>query len=58
MLDRHEKIQGRAYALWEKMGYPHGADWDHWFKAEREVEAELKSKPKTPAKSKRKSKAA
>lgn len=55
MLDRHEKIQGRAYAMWEKMGYPHGADWDHWLRAEQEVDAELlKSfKPKkTPAKAK------
>lgn len=60
MLDRNEKIQGRAYALWEKMGYPHGADWDHWFKAEQEVDAELLKgfKPKkAPAKTKKKAKA-
>ena len=60
MLDRQEKIQGRAYALWEKMGYPHGADWDHWFKAEQEVDAELLQgfKPKKePAKIRKKAKA-
>jgi hypothetical protein len=41
MLERYEKIQTRAYALWEKMGYPHGADWDHWFEAERQIDREL-----------------
>ena len=50
MLDRDAKIQERAYAIWEKMGYPHGADWDHWFEAEKQVDRELlKSfKPKKP----------
>ena len=55
MLDRYEKIQTRAYALWEKMGYPHGADWDHWFEAEKQVDGELLKgfKPKkAPAKPK------
>lgn len=41
MLDRNQKIQTRAYALWEKTGYPHGADWDHWFEAEKEIDREL-----------------
>ncbi|BCJ90923.1 hypothetical protein IZ6_16580 [Terrihabitans soli] len=57
MLDRHEKIQTRAYALWEKMGYPHGADWDHWLEAEKLVDSELLKgfKPKkAPAKPKAK----
>ena len=67
MLDRQEKIQSRAYALWEKTGYPHGTDWDHWFKAEQEVDAELlkgfkpaKAPPraKAPAKPKKKAKTA
>jgi hypothetical protein len=55
MLERHEKIQTRAYALWEKMGYPHGADWDHWFEAEKQIDGELLKgfKPKkAPAKPK------
>jgi hypothetical protein len=59
MLDRHEKIQTRAYALWETMGYPHGADWDHWLEAEKQVDGELlksfkpkKAAAKAPAKAK------
>ena len=57
MLERNEKIQTRAYALWEKMGYPHGADWDHWFEAEKQIDSELLKgfKPKkAPAKPKAK----
>jgi hypothetical protein len=57
MLDRHDKIQSRAYALWEKMGYPHGADWDHWYEAEKQVDSELLKgfRPKkAPAKAKAK----
>lgn len=52
MLNRDEKIQERAYLLWEKTGYPDGADWDHWFEAERQVDTELRGsfKPKKPAK--------
>jgi hypothetical protein len=52
MLDRDVKIQARAYALWEQTGYPHGVDWDHWFEAEKQVDAELLKtfKPKKAAK--------
>jgi hypothetical protein len=51
MLDRDAKIQVRAYALWEQMGYPHGADWSHWYEAEKLVDTELLKtfKPKKPA---------
>lgn len=55
MLDRHETIQTRAYALWENMGCPHGADRDHWIEAEKLVDSELLKgfKPqKAPAKAK------
>jgi hypothetical protein len=55
MLDRDAKIQMRAYTLWEQMGYPHGADWDHWYEAEKQVDTELLKtfKPKKAAKPKK-----
>ncbi len=51
MLDRDVKIQVRAYALWEQTGHPHGADWEHWYEAEKQVDKELLKtfKPKKPA---------
>ncbi len=33
----HEAIARRAHAIWEAAGRPEGADWEHWFQAEREL---------------------
>ncbi|MFC5068431.1 DUF2934 domain-containing protein [Flaviflagellibacter deserti] len=57
MLNRDAKIQERAYALWESMGFPHGADWDHWLEAERQIDLELLTSFK-PKKTRAKKKAA
>ncbi|HET8726131.1 MAG TPA: DUF2934 domain-containing protein [Alphaproteobacteria bacterium] len=35
-----EKIRARAYAIWEREGYPEGRDQDHWMQALRELTAE------------------
>lgn len=35
--DRYERIQRRAYELWESEGRPSGRAHDHWFQAEREI---------------------
>ncbi len=31
---RRQEIALYAYLIWEKEGYPHGRDIDHWFQAE------------------------
>lgn len=40
ILERRQRIQQRAYALWEAEGQPHGMHEEHWHRAEKEVEAE------------------
>jgi hypothetical protein len=45
MTDREEKIRQRAYGIWEKEGYPHGHDQDHWHRAAREVESTTPAQP-------------
>lgn len=35
--DRSRRVQGRAYAIWEEQGRPHGRHDDHWRQAEREL---------------------
>ena len=34
------EIARRAYTIWEREGRPHGRDFEHWLKAEREIQAE------------------
>lgn len=36
----HERIAVRAYELWEKRGWPEGADLGNWFDAERQLLSE------------------
>ena len=38
--DRQERIRHRAHEIWEKQGRPHGADYQHWDQATREIDAE------------------
>ncbi|KUM42897.1 DUF2934 domain-containing protein [Pseudomonas sp. EpS/L25] len=33
-----ERIRQRAYEIWEREGRPHGQDFEHWFRANRELE--------------------
>lgn len=33
----NQKIQQRAYFLWEELGQPQGQDFDIWVKAEKDV---------------------
>jgi uncharacterized protein (TIGR02271 family) len=40
----HERVQKRAYALWEVEGRPEGRQLDHWTKAELELYA-MRSTP-------------
>ena len=35
--DMHERIQRRAYELWESEGRPTGREHDNWLQAEREI---------------------
>jgi Protein of unknown function (DUF2934) len=35
--DMHERVQRRAYELWESEGRPAGREHDHWMQAEREI---------------------
>ncbi len=37
--DFEERVQQRAYELWEASGCPQGFEAEHWFQAEREVSA-------------------
>ena len=35
--DLHERVQQRAYEMWESEGRPAGREHDHWLRAEREI---------------------
>lgn len=37
----HALISRRAYEIWTREGYPENQDWQHWERAERELEIEL-----------------
>jgi len=50
--DQEALIRKRAYEIWEREGWPHGRDREHWDQAAREVAAE-----EAPAASKRARKA-
>lgn len=41
----HELIAGRAYELYEKRGCLEGYDCEDWIEAERQILAEVESKP-------------
>lgn len=38
--ERHEKIQQRAYEIWEREGRMHGDPERHWHQAEAEIDRE------------------
>ena len=38
--DRHQRIQQRAYEIWEREGGVHGVDERQWHQAEAEIERE------------------
>ncbi|TIS55756.1 MAG: DUF2934 domain-containing protein [Mesorhizobium sp.] len=38
--NRHEKIQQRAYEIWEREGGVHGVDQRQWLQAEAEIDRE------------------
>lgn len=48
--DRQERIRHRAHEIWEKQGRPHGADYQHWDQATREIDAEDVAAKKPAAK--------
>ena len=50
VLNMHEEIQKRAYALWEADGRPEGQDQAYWFKAASEIAAEAAKTIKPPRK--------
>jgi hypothetical protein len=48
-----DAIKLRSYEIWQREGCPHGADMDHWLRAEAELTTENCAKParrKTAAK--------
>jgi hypothetical protein len=38
--EQHEKIQQRAYAIWEREGAVHGDHERHWHRAKEEIDRE------------------
>ena len=32
-----DRVAMRAYEIWQQCGCPHGADQEHWLRAEREL---------------------
>lgn len=45
----HDRIQQRAYQLWEAEGRPSGRGDAHWQQAEREIREEMAGAPKRAA---------
>ncbi len=41
MDDKTERVQARAYAIWEAEGRPHGQHEDHWRRAHEEMGLEI-----------------
>ncbi|MET0280201.1 MAG: DUF2934 domain-containing protein [Steroidobacteraceae bacterium] len=39
-MDLRDRIEARAYEIWEKAGRPHGEHEAHWLEAERQIEDE------------------
>jgi Protein of unknown function (DUF2934) len=39
-VEKHARIERRAYALWQAEGQPDGRHEEHWQRAMRELEAE------------------
>jgi len=39
-IEKHKRIEQRAYAFWEAEGQPHGRHDEHWHLAARQVDAE------------------
>ena len=39
-VDRHQRIEQRAYAFWQAEGQPHGRHDEHWQRAARQIAAE------------------
>ena len=37
-MNLEDRIRQRAYEIWEREGRPHGQDFDHWFRANRELD--------------------
>lgn len=40
MQPRESEIRERSYQIWESEGRPEGRAWDHWLRAETELQAE------------------
>lgn len=52
--DRERAIRDLAYSLWEREGYPHGREHDHWLQAEAHVSAADETPERKPAPAKAK----
>jgi len=39
-IEKHKRIEQRAYAFWEAEGQPHGRHDEHWHLAARQIDAE------------------
>lgn len=44
----HDRIQQRAYQIWESEGRPGGREYEHWEQAERELREEVQVAPARP----------
>ena len=42
--DLQQRVQQRAYELWESEGRPEGREQDHWLQAQHEIAKGLKSR--------------
>jgi hypothetical protein len=45
-MDKQQRVELRAYAIWQEEGQPQGRHEVHWLLAEREIAAETAAKPK------------
>jgi hypothetical protein len=57
-IDQDEEVRQLAYRIWQEAGCPHGADLQHWLKAqeiwlESHRPQKSRSKPSTAAKTKK-----
>jgi DUF2934 family protein len=52
-VEKHKRIERRAYAVWQAEGQPHGRHEQHWHLAARQVEAEENSQVPEKRKEKR-----
>jgi Protein of unknown function (DUF2934) len=52
-IEQRQRIERRAYAVWEAEGHPDGRHEEHWLAATRQIEAEDSGRPAEKPKKRR-----